>query len=156
MSELRDLYQEIILDHGKSPRNFRKVEGAAHQARGYNPLCGDSVQVFLTLDGAGRIADAAFQGRGCAISIASASLMTDAIRGRTLAEAKALFEQFRHLVTGEDGQSHDYDHGHDDLGPLVALGGVRQYPSRVKCATLAWHTMVSAAAGDATSPVMTE
>ncbi len=153
MSELRDLYQEIILDHGKSPRNFRKVEASRHQAKGYNPLCGDSVQVFLEIDGAGRIQDAAFQGRGCAISIASASLMTDAIKGKTVDEAKALFDQFRHLVTEDD---HGHAHDHDDLGSLVALGGVRQYPSRVKCATLAWHTMVSAAAGEAKSPVTTE
>lgn len=155
MSELRDLYQEIILDHGKNPRNFHKVEGAAHQAKGYNPLCGDSVQVFLTIDRAGLITDAAFQGRGCAISIASASLMTEAIKGRTVEAAKALFAEFRHLVTAEDGHDHA-DHNHEDLGSLVALGGVRQYPSRVKCATLAWHTMVSAAAGDANAPVTTE
>lgn len=154
MSELRDLYQEIILDHGKSPRNFRKVEDLANQAKGYNPLCGDSVQVFLEIDGAGRIQDAAFQGRGCAISIASASLMTDAIKGRTVDEAKALFDQFRHLVTAEDDHGHARDR--DNLGSLIALGGVRQYPSRVKCATLAWHTMVSAAAGEAKSPVTTE
>ena len=152
MSELRDLYQEIILDHGKSPRNFRKVEASPNQAKGYNPLCGDSVQVFLTIDKAGLIADAAFQGRGCAISIASASLMTEAIKGKTVPQAQALFDEFRHLVTEAD----DHGHNHDDLGPLVALGGVRQYPSRVKCATLAWHTMVSAAAGEVTSPVTTE
>ncbi len=154
MSELRDLYQEIILDHGKSPRNFRKVEDSAHQAKGYNPLCGDSVQVFLAIDGEGRIVDAAFQGRGCAISIASASLMTDAVKGKTVDEARALFEQFRHLVTADGDHGHDHDP--EALGALVALGGVRQYPSRVKCATLAWHTMVSAAAGEMKTPVTTE
>ncbi len=137
MSDLQDLYQEVILDHNRRPRNFRAIEGG-RRAGGYNPLCGDKLTVYLRLDG-DRITEAAFQGSGCAISKASASLMTDAVKGKTLAEADALFERFHHMVTAAP------DAPVDELGKLSVLAGVRQFPVRVKCATLAWHTLRAAA-----------
>ena len=141
--DLRDLYQEIILDHGRNPRNFRHPPDCNRSAEGDNPLCGDQLTVYLKLDGAGTIQDAAFEGRGCAISMASASMMTEMVQGRSVAEARALFESFHRLVAGEDaaeGQA---------LDKLVALSGVRRFPMRVKCATLAWHAMAAAMDGDA-------
>ena len=151
---LRDLYQEVILDHGKHPRNHRHPAAANRQARGYNPLCGDQVTVYLETDAAGRIADAAFEGRGCAISIASASLMTEVLRGKTEAEARRLFEDFHRLCT-EDGFTLDQAAAEDReaLERLQVLSGVRDFPVRVKCATLAWHAMASAldGAGEATT-----
>jgi nitrogen fixation protein NifU and related proteins len=136
-SDLQDLYQEVILDHHRRPRNFRIIEGGRH-AEGFNPLCGDRVTIYVRLDG-DRIADVSFQGSGCAISRASASLMTEAVKGRTLAEAQALFERFHQMITRSP------DEPVEDLGKLSVLAGVRQFPSRVKCASLAWHTLRSAA-----------
>jgi nitrogen fixation NifU-like protein len=141
MSDLRELYQEVILDHNRRPRNFRVIEGASRTARGHNPLCGDRLTLYLTLDG-DRIADAAFEGSGCAISKASASLMTEAVKGRTIAEAEALFERFHAMVTAPP----DAAPGGDGLGKLAVFAGVRDYPARVKCASLAWHTMKNAVA----------
>ena len=149
MNDLRDLYQEIILDHGKSPRNFGKPASFTAEADGYNPLCGDKVHVYVTLKG-GRVEDVHFEGRGCAISMASASLMTEVLVGKTEAEARALFDKFHELVTTE----HELV-GDDDLDRLVVLGGVRQYPSRIKCATLAWHTFNNALTGTS-EPAKTE
>lgn len=136
MSDLEDLYQEVILDHNRNPRNFRVIDDATRTVEGFNPLCGDKITVYLRLEG-DRIADLSFQGTGCAISQASASVMTTLLRGRTVAEAKHLFERFHHLVT------HDADSAEDltELGELAAMAGVRSFPTRVKCATLAWHTL---------------
>jgi nitrogen fixation NifU-like protein len=148
VSDLRDLYQEIIFDHNRHPRNFGRLEGADHVAEGYNPLCGDTVKVYLKLEN-GVVADLRFEGRGCAISTASASLMTEALKGRTVAEAERLFAEFHALLT--DAKAPEQH----DLGKLEALSGVREFPSRVKCATLAWHTLKSALEGRA-EPVSTE
>ena len=137
MSDLTELYQEVILDHNRRPRNFRRLEDASHKAEGYNPLCGDRLNLFLRLDGE-RIADVGFQGSGCAISKASASLMTDSLRGLTVAEARALFERFHRMVTTPPDQPVE------DLGKLSVLAGVREFPVRVKCASLAWHTLKAA------------
>lgn len=138
-AELQDLYQELILDHYKRPRNRRRLEPADHEAKGHNPLCGDKVSVYLKLDG-DRVSDVAFEGNGCAISTASASLMTEAIKGKTIAEARELYEKFHALVTG---RLEDPEAG-PELGKLEVFGGVSQYPVRVKCATLAWHTFEAA------------
>jgi nitrogen fixation NifU-like protein len=137
MSDLSDLYQEVILDHNRRPRNFRRLEGASHHAEGYNPLCGDRVTVFLQIAD-DRIADIAFEGAGCAISKASASLMTDRLKGSTVAEARALFDRFHRMVTTPPDQEVE------ELGKLSALAGVREFPVRVKCASLAWHTLKAA------------
>ncbi|GMV96504.1 MAG: SUF system NifU family Fe-S cluster assembly protein [Phycisphaerae bacterium] len=138
MSELDDLYQEMILDHYKRPRNRRAIE-AARKAEGRNPLCGDHVNVYVKLEG-DRVQDVSFEGAGCAISTASASLMTEALKGKSVAEARALFEKFHALVTGrlDDPQAGP------ELGKLEAFAGVSRYPVRVKCATLAWHTLEAA------------
>jgi nitrogen fixation NifU-like protein len=138
MSDLRELYQEVILDHNKHPRNFRELAGADRHADGYNPLCGDRLAVYVNLDG-DTIADVSFMGSGCAISKASASLMTDAIKGKSLAEARRLFERFRAMVTDDAAASDP-----EQLGKLAVLAGVRDYPTRVKCASLAWHTLRAA------------
>jgi len=140
---LRELYQEVILDHSRHPRHFGPLEGATHNGQGHNPLCGDRITVHLHIDADGRIAAITFEGRGCAISQASASLMTDMLTGRTLAEAEALKEGFLHLVKGEDAS----DMAEDDLDRLQVMAGVSAFPMRVKCATLAWHTMKSALDG---------
>jgi nitrogen fixation NifU-like protein len=137
MTELADLYQEVLLDHSRHPRNRRELPAPAAVAEGDNPLCGDAVTVYVAFDGE-RIADAAFMGRGCAISQASASLMTEAVTGKDTAEARQLAERFRRLVTTESGGDGE------DLGKLAIFRGVRDYPMRVKCATLAWHTLLSA------------
>jgi nitrogen fixation NifU-like protein len=139
MSELTDLYQEVILDHNKKPRNFRKLEDANRTAEGFNPLCGDQIQLYVKLED-GRISDIGFQGSGCAISKASASLMTSALKGKTAAEAGDLFERFHHLVTSDAADP-------DDLGKLAVFSGVREFPARVKCASLAWHTLRAALDG---------
>ena len=139
--DLRQLYQEVILDHYKRPRNFGPLPDADHSAEGYNPLCGDQVKVSVRLED-GRVADAHFEGAGCAISTASASLMTDAVKGLTVDEAEALFQRFHGLVSGKSEVSDE-----DDLGKLEALAGVRDYPVRIKCATLAWHALRSALHG---------
>jgi nitrogen fixation NifU-like protein len=141
MNELRDLYQEVILDHNRRPRNFGPLPAASCRAEGYNPLCGDKVTVFLEVDG-GRIRDVAFQGSGCAISTASASLMTEALKGRTVDEVRELFRRFHDLVTTGAGE------GSPELGKLAVFGGVREFPMRVKCATLAWHTLLAALEGN--------
>ena len=138
MADLRDLYQEVIFDHYKKPRNFRKIADANHKAEGFNPLCGDELTVYLNLSAGGVIEDVSFEGKGCAISTASASLMTETLRGKTVDEAEALFKQFHRLVTGENETQSS------DLGKLQVLTGVRGYPARVKCATLAWHTVHAA------------
>src|SRR5437773_8906302 len=135
-SDLEELYQEVILDHNRRPRNFRAIENG-RKADGYNPLCGDRITVYVRLD-AGVIADASFQGAGCAISKASASLMTESMKGKTLAEAEALFERFHRVITAPP------EAPPEDLGKLSVLSGVRRFPIRVKCATLAWHTLRAA------------
>ena len=149
MSELTDLYQEVILDHNRRPHNFRVIDGATAKQEGYNPLCGDRLTLYLTLDGE-VIKDAAFQGIGCAISKASASLMTDAVKGKTVGEARALFEQFHAMITSDTGTAAA------DLGKLSVFAGVREFPTRIKCASLAWHTMKAAVAHETDAPVSTE
>jgi nitrogen fixation protein NifU and related proteins len=139
MTELRDLYQEVILDHNKSPHNYREMADASRIALGHNPLCGDKMKLYVRIEG-DRIADVAFQGSGCAISKASASIMTDAIKGKTLAEAEALYGKFHDLVTGPPDVKADGA----GLGKLAVFSGVREFPARVKCATLAWHTLQTA------------
>ena len=156
MSELRDLYQEVILDHAKSPRNFGRPERFDHAAHGHNPLCGDKVDIYLILGAGRRVEDVRFEGRGCAISMASASLMTELLKGRTEAEARRLFERFHEMVTRDGGDSLP-DAAPDDLERLEVLAGVRQFPMRVKCATLPWHTFNAAlASGRAEAEVTTE
>ena len=146
--DLRDLYQEVILDHGRKPRNFRRLENATRTARGDNPMCGDRMELFLALDESGTIADATFQGRGCAISIASVSLMTDTIRGKTQPEARAMSDAFRTLAMTGACPACDAALA-DDMERLAPLSGVHEFPSRVKCATLAWHTLNAALDGGA-------
>jgi nitrogen fixation NifU-like protein len=142
MSELRDLYQEVILDHNKTPRNFREIAGADHSAEGFNPLCGDKLTLYLKLED-GVIRDIGFQGSGCAISKASASMMTAELKGKTAQEAEDLFARFHKMVTAET------DEGIDplELGKLAVFQGVREFPMRVKCASLAWHTLRAALSG---------
>jgi nitrogen fixation protein NifU and related proteins len=149
MSEMNELYQEVILDHNRRPHNFRVIDNASAKQEGYNPLCGDRLTLYLTLDG-DVIKDVAFQGSGCAISKASASLMTDALKGKKVAEARELFEQFHSMITSDPGTPIA------DLGKLSVLAGVRDYPTRVKCASLAWHTMKAAVAHETDAPVSTE
>ena len=142
MSDLRELYQQVILDHNKNPRNFREMADATKKVEGYNPLCGDHYTVFLKLDG-DTIREVSFTGSGCAISKASASVMSSTVKGKSKEEAERLFETFHRLVTGDaSGLSAA------DLGRLAAFSGVSEFPARVKCATLAWHTMRSALDGD--------
>jgi nitrogen fixation NifU-like protein len=139
MSDLRDLYQEVILDHNKRPRNFRAIAPPNQKAEGYNPLCGDRITVYLRLNG-DVIEDVAFEGSGCAISKASASLMTDALKGRTIGEADSLFTEFHHMVTAPADAPVETGR----LDKLAVFAGVREYPVRVKCASLAWHTLRAA------------
>jgi len=143
--DLRDLYQEVIFDHNRNPRNFRVMENADREVEGFNPLCGDRLTLFLKLDG-DVITDASFQGSGCAISTASVSLMTEIVKGKTEAEAEALFTQFHEMTTGKE---EDVDL--EAIGKLAVLAGVREYPARVKCATLAWHTLDAAIKNEANS-----
>ena len=150
MSDLTDLYQEVILDHNRQPRNFGRLPDADHTALGHNPLCGDKLVVDLKLDG-DRVTGISFEGSGCAISKASASLMTEAIVGHTIEEVNALFEQFHEMVTTPMDQAVD----DAPLGKLAVLSGVREFPIRVKCASLAWHTLKAALAKSA-DPVKTE
>jgi nitrogen fixation NifU-like protein len=140
MSELSDLYQEVILDHNRRPRNFRAIEDPTRRQEGYNPLCGDRLTLYVALEG-DRIRDVSFQGSGCAISKASASLMTEALKGKTVEEARALFARFHEMVTSPPESEVP------DLGKLAVLAGVREFPTRVKCASLAWHTLNAAVAG---------
>ena len=142
MSDLRDLYQEVILDHNRRPRNFGAVESPSHHADGHNPLCGDKLSLTLKVEN-GAITNAMFQGSGCAISKASASLMTDAIKGKSLAEADALYEAFHKMVTTPMDQEPD----ESEVGKLAVFSGVREFPARVKCASLAWHTLKAALSG---------
>jgi len=137
--ELRDLYQQVILDHNKSPRNFRLMANATQHAEGYNPLCGDRLDVYLIIKN-GIVEDISFKGEGCAISKASASLMTSLLKGKTKQEAENLFTKFHDLVTGKLGDNPDID----ELGKLAVFAGVQEFPVRVKCASLAWHTMMNA------------
>ena len=152
MHELAELYQQLILDHNKSPRNQRRLEPPARTSDGYNPLCGDRITLFVMLQD-NVIQDIAFQGSGCAISTASASMMTQSLKGRTLDDARILFEKFHRLVT-EEGEAPDDDQD-PQLGKLEAFGGVRRFPARVKCATLAWHTL-NAALDDRHDVISTE
>ncbi|GMV03559.1 MAG: SUF system NifU family Fe-S cluster assembly protein [Burkholderiaceae bacterium] len=139
--DLRELYQEVIFDHNRSPRNFHRMDDADRVAEGHNPLCGDQLTLYVRLTG-GVIDEASFVGHGCAISTASASLMTEAVKGRTIDEVEALFRDFHALLTGEPPQGRDF-------GKLEVLAGVREFPVRVKCATLAWHTLHNALTGEA-------
>lgn len=148
MSDLRGLYQEVILDHSKRPHNFRVLDDATARAEGYNPLCGDRLTLYMRLEG-DQIRDVAFKGSGCAISTASASILTEALKGKTRAQAVSLFEAFHDLVTGKGSRDEA------GLGKLAVFSGVSEFPARVKCATLAWHTMRSALAGDS-QPASTE
>jgi nitrogen fixation NifU-like protein len=146
MDELRELYQEVILDHGKSPRNFRDVENATCHAHGANPLCGDQLVVYLKVDDGEKIEDVSFVGKGCAISVASASMMTEMVKGKTVEEAKEMFRRFHEMCTGEDADGEN-SLLEDDLEKLNVLSGVRAFPVRVKCATLPWHTLSAAIEG---------
>lgn len=146
MAELDDLYQDLILDHAKRPRNFRVPDGADRRAEGFNRLCGDRITLFLRLED-GVVRDVGFQGAGCAIFTASASLLTEAVKGKTRAEAEDLFRRFHALVTGGGPAAGPVE----DLGKLAAFAGVSEYPVRVKCASLAWHTLAAALSGQAVS-----
>ena len=149
MSELRDLYQDVILEHSKAPRNYRELPAANHRAEGFNPLCGDRFTIYVTTEG-DAIRDITFQGSGCAISKASASMMTQSLKGKNKAEAAKIFERFHKLVTGQESSN-----GEAELGKLTVFSGVSEFPVRVKCATLAWHTL-QAALEDKQEPVSTE
>ena len=142
MTDLRELYQELILDHGRRPRNFKPLDEANRTAEGFNPLCGDKVKVYVKVDG-DAIEDISFQGSGCAISTASASIMTETLKGKSRGEAEELFETFHDLVTGEPAKLDS-----PELGKLAVFSGVSEFPIRVKCATLSWHTLRAALKGN--------
>ena len=146
MSELSELYQQVILDHNKKPRNFRRLENANHTAEGYNPLCGDQLTIYLDLEN-DLVKDVGFEGSGCAISKASASMMTQAVKGKTKDEAESLFNEFHRMAMGEL----DEENEPNQLGKLTIFAGVRDFPARVKCATLSWHTMRAALEGEDTA-----
>lgn len=139
MSDLRELYQEVILDHSKHPKNYHKMEDATHKAEGFNPLCGDHFYLYLKVED-GIIKDISFEGAGCAISKASASIMTSMVKGKTVEEAEKIFKNFHSFVTGKV----DKDFDPNSLGKLAVFSGVSEFPVRVKCATLAWHTLINA------------
>ncbi len=143
MSELSDLYQEVILEHNKNPRNFREIAGADQYADGKNPLCGDALRVYVTFDG-DTITDVAFKGSGCAISKASASMMTQSVKGKTKEQAQDIFDEFHRMVTGDL----DIESDENDLGKLKIFSGVLEFPARVKCASLSWHTLNAALHGE--------
>ena len=152
MYDLEDLYQEVVMDHNRRPRNFKKLENAQQTAEGFNPLCGDQISLYLNVDDDGVIEDIGFEGAGCAISKATASMMTEAIKGKNVDKAEEIFEAFRHMLTRKPEEEYDYEL----LGDLEILQGVSQFPTRIKCATLSWHTLNSAldgkqASGDKTS-----
>ena len=142
MTDLQDLYQELILDHGRRPRNLRRLEEADRSAEGYNPLCGDKVKIYVKMEG-DVVKDISFEGSGCAISTASASIMTETLKGKTRGEAEELFQTFHDLVTGQPSKL-----GSPELGKLAVFSGVSEFPVRVKCATLSWHTLRSALKGN--------
>ena len=142
MTDLQDLYQELILDHGRRPRNFKRLDDATRNAEGYNPLCGDKVRIYVKMDG-DIIRDLSFEGSGCAISTASASIMTETLKGKTRADAEDLFQTFHDLVTGKEAQLDA-----QELGKLEVFSGVSEFPIRVKCATLSWHTLRAALNGE--------
>jgi nitrogen fixation protein NifU and related proteins len=142
MTDLQDLYQELILDHGRRPRNFKPLEGASGTAEGYNPLCGDKVKIYVKMDD-DIVKDLSFEGAGCAISTASASIMTETLKGKTRAQAEEFFQTFHNLVTGKQAQLDS-----PELGKLAVFSGVSEFPIRVKCATLAWHTLRAAMNGE--------
>jgi nitrogen fixation NifU-like protein len=149
VANLEALYQEVILDHNRKPRNFREIENADRRIEGRNPLCGDEITLWVKLDG-DRVTDISFKGTGCAISKSSASLMTSTVKGKTVAETQSLFDRFHQMITGKLP-----DRERETMGSLAALGGVSRFPIRVKCASLAWHALKSALAGEA-APVSTE
>ena len=140
MFDLRDLYMQVIVDHNKAPRNFGKLESYNHDADGYNPLCGDRLHVYVHVNDSGIIEDLSFEGEGCAISVASASLMTEALKGKPVSDFPKTFEGFQHMVTADLDEEPD----EEALGKLAVLAGVREFPSRIKCAVLCWHTLKSA------------
>jgi nitrogen fixation NifU-like protein len=150
VNELFELYQQVILDHNKKPRNFRKIEHATKKSEGFNPLCGDRIVIYVQMDG-DEVRDVSFEGSGCAISKASASIMTESVKGKSRAEIDALFKRVHQMLTAPPDASVDVD----GLGKLAAFSGVREFPVRVKCATLAWHTLKSALQGQR-EPVTTE
>ena len=141
--DLRELYQDIILEHGKSPRNFGKCEKHTHQAKGYNPLCGDKVHIYLKLNDEKKVENLTFEGSGCAISIASTSIMTELVKGKNLDVTKKIIEAFMNMIKSTDGIK-SYELSDEQKIKIMSLSGVQQYPMRVKCATLAWHTLISA------------
>ena len=143
MYDLEDLYQEIVMDHNRRPRNFKKLENAQRTAEGFNPLCGDQISLYVNVDDDGVIEDIGFEGAGCAISKATASMMTEAIKGKNVDKAEEIFEAFRHMLTRKPEEEYDYEL----LGDLEILQGVSQFPTRIKCATLSWHTLNSALDG---------
>jgi len=151
MFSLGDLYQQVIIDHTKAPRNFGKLEPCNHDAEGYNPLCGDQLHVYLQVNAENIIENISFEGQGCSISTASASLMTEGLKGKSLDEFHALFDAFQHMATADLSETPDQD----VLGKLAVLAGVKEFPSRIKCATLCWHT-VKSAIEDAAEPARTE
>ena len=160
MSDLSDLYQEVILDHNRRPRNFHALAEPSHSAEGYNPLCGDRLTLYLKVNG-DTIEDVSFEGGGCAISKASASLMTDALKGKSVNEARAMFDQFHAMITSDPttplpDESAEAHSAKVDLGKLSVFAGVREFPTRIKCASLAWHTMKAAVAHEHDAPVSTE
>ena len=143
MYDLEDLYQEVVMDHNRRPRNFKKLENAQQTAEGFNPLCGDQISLYVNVDDDGVIEDIGFEGTGCAISKATASMMTEAIKGKNVDKAEEIFEAFRHMLTRKPEEEYDYEL----LGDLEILQGVSQFPTRIKCATLSWHTLNSALDG---------
>jgi len=151
MFSLGDLYQQVIIDHTKSPRNFGKLDPCNHDAEGYNPLCGDQLHIYLQINSDNVIEGIKFEGQGCSISTASASLMTEALKGKSIAEFERLFEAFHHMATADMDEKPD----EEALGKLAVLAGVKEFPSRIKCATLCWHTLKSAIE-DAGEPARTE
>lgn len=146
MSELRELYQTVILDHNRNPRNRRRPEGADHTAHGDNPLCGDVIDVYVRLDDDGKVAEVGFEGSGCAISTAAASMMTETVKGRSVDEVRKLFDAYKEMVTAPKDAPADAS----TLGKLEVFAGVREFPMRVKCATLCWHTLAAALKGGGT------
>jgi nitrogen fixation NifU-like protein len=148
MSELEELYQDMIMEHNRKPRNFRLLDGADRSAEGFNPFCGDTITIYLALDG-DQVADVGFQGSGCAISRASASMLTESVKGKSLAEAEKIFDAFHEMLTRAPVDEAEHEHDDDDLlGDLEMLSGVSAFPTRVKCATLSWNTLKAALQGD--------